>query len=373
MKKGKFNIVFGGQAGSEAKGKLSGWLVDKQGVDAIVMTSSPNAGHTIVLPDGTKKVSYHLPVSATMCDSPILLTAASLINFDTFEREIADLGIDPSRIYLDPRASIIKPYHIETEEKNGKSDIGSTLQGIGECRISKMMRRGEGHHLLAGHIKGEFRSIGVELLDTDSSKEINWALDNGWKILCESTQGFDLDLEHGIDPVYCTSKMINPSMIAAEAGVAPSMVGDTWAVIRPYPIRVNNRTGTSGPYGESKEIDWPDVENRCGHPASYGMRKKPEERLQEVTTTTKLPRRVFEFNWIRYKSMLQVCRPTAVCLQFANYLDWSVYGETERKKLTPKVVEFVQRLESYGVPVKFIGTGPGHDEMIEVPDMGTNI
>ena len=66
MKRGKFNIIIGGQAGSESKGRLSGWLCDNYKPDLLVMTSSPNAGHTIVTAGGEKKVSYHLPVGAVM-------------------------------------------------------------------------------------------------------------------------------------------------------------------------------------------------------------------------------------------------------------------------------------------------------------------
>lgn len=358
MQRGRLNIVFGGQAGSEAKGKLSGWLADQYPLDLLVMTASPNAGHTIVTPDGEKKVSYHLPVASVMCDCPIVLTAASLINVKSFEAELESLGIRPDRILVDPRASIIHEHHIGLEEDGGLSDIGSTLQGIGSCRRSKMERRGRGHHTLADHIRDVFEVMGVRVMSAPSSILVNSLLDKGAMVLCESTQGFDLDLEHGIDPVYCTSKMVNPSMIAAEAGVAPHLVGDTFAVLRPYPIRVNNRTGTSGPYAEAREITWDDVRSRCGCP----------EPLEELTTTTKLPRRVFEFSWERFQHMIRVCRPTHLALQFANYLDWSCFetsaGPDQPLAFPPAVSLFIQRLETSGVPVSFVGTGPGHEHMI---------
>lgn len=363
MKRGKLNIVFGGQAGSEAKGKLSGYLVEKYSPDLIVMTSSPNAGHTIVKPDGTKLVSYHLPIAAVMSECPVVLTAASLINYNTFGEEIKALGIRPNRIYIDPRASVIHEHHIAEEKSGGKSDIGSTLQGIGECRMGKMKRLGRANHTLVGDIRDAFWDLGVHVINTSAAGIVNYYLDEGLMVLCESTQGFDLDLEHGIDPVYCTSKMINPSMIAAEAGVAPSMVGEVYAVIRPYPIRVNNRTGTSGPYAEAEEIDWHTVAVRCGHPSVNNG--GGAEALGEITTTTKLPRRVFEFSWERYHHMIRVCRPTAICLQFANYLDWSCYETTDPLALAGKADEFIASLEKVGVPVRFVGTGPGHGHMID--------
>lgn len=357
MRPGKFNMIIGGQAGSEAKGKLSGWLCDKYKPDLLVMTASPNAGHTVVTPAGEKMVSYHLPVGSVMCECPIVLGPASLINTVTFKKEIRDLDIDPTRIYIHPRASIIIPAHIQAEESGRMSDIGSTLQGIGECRRSKLRR--DGNHVFAQDITMEFiNDIGGMVADTTAIINAHLIANN--MVLCETTQGFDLDLEHGIDPRYCTSKMVgNPSMAMAEAGVPPNWVGDVYGVIRPYPIRVNNRTGTSGPYAEAPEIDWETVAERCGFPGEL-------EDLAEITTTTKLSRRVFEFSWQRYAKFIQVTNPTHICLQFANYLDWDAYGVTDYGYLPPAVLDFVNRLEVGNPRVSHIGTGPGHDEMIEV-------
>jgi adenylosuccinate synthase len=355
MQQGKFNIIIGGQAGSESKGKLSGWLCDKYKPDLLVMTSSPNAGHTVVTPEGEKKVSYHLPIGAVMCDCPIVLGPASLINFSILQKEIKDLGIDPTRITLDPRASIITPSHIKAETKGHLSDIGSTLQGIGECRMTKMKRYGD--TIFAFNYRGEFLEV-TRINIASVSPIINRALDKNQIVLCETTQGFDLCLEHGIDPIHCTSKIINPAMVMAEAGVAPSRVGDVYGVIRPCPIRVNNRTGNSGGYQEAREISWQVVARRSNYPGSH-------EDFGEITTTTKLPRRVFNFSWVRFDQFVQVCRPTSLCLQFANYIDWGAYGTKKWDELPLSVMDFVMLL-SKQVPVNFIGTGPGHEDMIEV-------
>ena len=357
MKQGKFNIVIGAQAGSESKGKLSGWLCDTERPDALVMASSPNAGHTVITPTGEKKVSYHLPIGSVMCDSPIYLGPSSVINLFNLAAEIESLGIAPDRITIDPRAATIHEHHIYLERNNKLSDIGSTLQGIGECRIHKLRRNDKS--LAIYHDKKVIETrLGVHIAPT--SPTINNIMSQGGTVLCESTQGFDLDLEHGIDPIYCTSKMVNPAMCMAEAGVSPALVGDVYGVLRPYPIRVNNRTGTSGPYTGSPEITWEIVASRCGHPHSGT--------LKEITTTTKLPRRVFEFSDARFEKFVQICRPTSLCLQFANYIDWSAYGVRTFTDLPSPVVEWIKDLQRrYMVPVDFIGTGPQHNDMVIVP------
>ena len=48
-------VVFGGQAGSEGKGKIAGWLAQRYDWDAAVSTFMPNAGHTYVNNDGTSQ------------------------------------------------------------------------------------------------------------------------------------------------------------------------------------------------------------------------------------------------------------------------------------------------------------------------------
>ena len=244
---GKVHIIIGGQAGSEAKGKLSGYLCKKFHPDTLVMAASPNAGHTVVDDNGRKFVSYHIPIGSVMCDARILLGPSSLINVEIFEKEINDLGVDPQRITVDPRASIIFPRHVQTESEGDYTDIGSTCQGIGECRMSKMRRNGT--HLLAKDVSEKLLNLGVHIAETVPI--LHKSINQLELVLAEATQGFDLDLEHGIDPRYCTSKMINTSMVCAENGIPPHLVGEVFGVVRPYPIRVNNRTGSSGPYAEA--------------------------------------------------------------------------------------------------------------------------
>jgi adenylosuccinate synthase len=190
----------------------------------------------------------------------------------------------------------------------------------------------------------------------DTVDYINSTMCDGETVLCEMTQGFDLCLEHGIDPHYCTSKMVNPAMALAEAGVPAQRLGDVYGVLRPYPIRVNNREGSSGPYADAPEITWKMVADRSGTPGD----------MTELTTTTKLPRRVFEFSVERFAKFVQICCPTILCLQFANYVDHSIYQSKNNITIPILVKNFIKRLEDLAdVPVGYIGTGPDHEDMID--------
>ena len=155
----------------------------------------------------------------------------------------------------------------------------------------------------------------------------------------------------------CTSKMVNPAMALAEAGVSPHLMGDVYGVFRPYPIRVNNREGSSGPYADAAEITWKDVAKRSGY---------TEGDLTELTTTTKLPRRVFEFSKERFRKFIQICAPTHLCLQFANYVDADMFKVKKESDISRKLGDFLVKVENIAdTPVSYIGTGPDHEDMID--------
>lgn len=340
MIKGRMNIVIGGQAGSESKGKLAHFLVKKFDIDGLVMSASPNAGHTVVV-DGKKFVSYHLPVSAVGTNAPIFLTPASVIRVPVLLEELDKLGINRNRLYIDPMATIIRDHYLTVEKEKGLLKIGSTNQGVGVARRERVMRNPD------VTFAKDVPDLSIFVLPGGVSQVINDAMDRGLTFLCEMTQGFDLCLVHGIDPICCTSKIIHPAMALAEMGVAPKMVGHTYGVFRPYPIRVNNREGNSGPYAEAAEITWTTVAGRCGAP----------HRLQELTTTTKLPRRVFEFSDERFGKFIQLCRPDHLCLQFVNYIEWDDYQAPTWRDLSDNTRNWVLDLEAdHKVKVNYIGT-----------------
>jgi adenylosuccinate synthase len=359
MKDGRFNIIVGGQAGSEAKGKMSAYLARKFKISGLFMAASPNAGHTYVDDKGNRYVTYHLPAASVVTDDhvPVMLGPTSVINPDKLLQEIEDLRVfDIDRLFIHKRAMTISHVDLTIENQVGLSDIGSTLQGVGSARMRKL-RRGE------ASIKSLAIQDGIleRFVSWDDTFTIQNILDTrDGAVLAEMTQGFDLDLEHGIDPRYCTSKMINPMMYLAEAGIHWSHVGDVYGVIRPYPIRVNNRTGSSGPYPDSTEITWEELRESS---------RAPDD-ISEITTTTKLQRRVFTFSWERFREFIRVCRPDYLCLQFANHIDWNVYGVSEKAALTGRVGAFIDELEKAArVPVAYVGTGPRNDQMV---DMGVD-
>ena len=351
MKRGAMNVCYGGQCGSEAKGKLAAYLVDKFDIKVVAGNLSPNAGHTVIK-DGMKTVTHHIPVGVMgghdLSRMMVVLGPASVINPILLIREIEMLkegGFDPYNLIIDERAAIITQAHVRSEE-GAMTVIGSTAQGVGEARVDKLMRRG---------ITAKTVTVSDDLPIPDTSQLIRAAMKSHATVMYEMGQGFDLCIDHGIDPVYCTSRNCTPMQALADMGVSAKYLGDVYAVIRPYPIRVNNRDGSSGPY-PSEEITWEEVRERCGAPMD----------ITEITTTTKLTRRVFEFAWERIRTMVSVCRPDGFCVNFLNYLNWNDLDVTSADKLSKESTAFIKKLEyETGVPVMYGGTGAGHDSMVD--------
>ncbi len=356
MKASKLNVVFGGQAGSEAKGKQGAFLADKYAINHYASNMSPNAGHTWVSKAGAKVVTHHIPASImgswvrdeTLGNVKVVVGPAAVINPSLFMKELGELeklGLKLSNVIVDSRAAIILTSHVITEERR-LTDIGSTAQGVGVARVDKLMRRGARASEFWGDAFTPFT-----IMPNTSLMVTSW-MDGGKTVLYEASQGFDLCIDHGVDPTYCTSRQVSPQACLADAGVPASYLGDTYAVIRTYPIRVNNRTGSSGPY-PSGEINWGNIKERCG--ATHD--------LTEVTTTTKLPRRVFEFSHEQIAQMVRVCNPTFLCLQFVNYWDWEAYGSTEVTPMVSAKMEQVEELS--GKAAAYMGTSERHDGMID--------
>ena len=141
-------------------------------------------------------------------------------------------------------------------------------------------------------------------------------------------------------------------------------------IMRPYPIRISNTTNlkdddgntivtSSGDYDGSQEITWDIVKERCGAPADI--------EFGEMTTVTKKVRRVFEMNWDRLRYVAKLNRPTAIALNFAQYIDWGAYQCHSYEELPQAVLDFIKKVEDVtGVPVKLIGTGPNNDDIIDI-------
>lgn len=351
-------IVIDGQAGSCGKGKICGYLATKDNIKMATNNWSSNAGHSYVDDNDNKIVVSHLPMSILNENCELLLNAGSIITTEILIDEIRKYSsiLKDRKIYIHPRAMIIKEKHRETEKRIIKS--GSTFKGCGAALAEKAMRV-SGIELVKDYYDKFPDDVKEKIVITDTSPMINDCKD---EILVEGAQGQDLDINYGLDYPNVTSRMCSASQLIADAGISPFKVKDIIMIIRPYPIRISNKTNIgediySGDYAGSKEISWKEVKKRCNS----------DDDIEEYTTVTKKVRRVFEMNWDRLKYNVMINRPTQIVLNFAQYIDYSSYRCNNYEDLSDKIKELKKRIEDLtGVPVTMIGTGERNCDIIDL-------
>jgi len=324
----KFNLIIDGQFGSTGKGLIGAYLSVENNPDIYVSNLSPNAGHTYTLYDGNPIVVKQLPVGSIINKrSMIYLTPGSIINPKLLVEEIEKFDIDPTRIFIHPRAAVIEDDDIRSEQDidSSVSKIASTQSGVGEALSRKIMRKAK----LACDVSNLQSYI----------KEIDLMnlMDMGCTVLMETSQGFDLGINHGFAYPYCTSRDVTVSTAMADAGVHPSYLGKVMMSIRTYPIRVghlyNNdgyMIGNSGPfYPDSTELTWEE------------LGEEPEK-----TTVTKKIRRIATFSEQQYSRSIYYIRPDWIFLNFANYV-----------KSYSTIYHLTKMFKKYRIPTH-IGFGP---------------
>ena len=417
------NVVLGTFYGDEGKGKIIDFLSEKAQY-SVRCTGGNNAGHTINV-DG-KKFAFHLVPSGILnkgCKAVIgngvVVDPKVLIG----ELEnIKDNGYDISNLYISDKAQVIFPYHVEMDgllEDIRENKIGTTKKGIGPAYCDKFERSGirmedlisdRFESLLKDNIKSKnaiFKLYGYEEMDFDKILEeykgyaeylrpficdtvslLHEAIDNKETILCEGAQATLLDIDFGSYPFVTSS---NPTIggICTGSGIGAKYIDEVYGVLKAYSSRVGE-----GPYITEQDNEIGDTIRELGH--EYG-------------STTNRPRRCgwLDLVALKYSVMLNGITGLAinhldtigklpkfkVCvayehdgvtdMKFTTNPDYTrnckpVYEEFEgnfgdisniktREELPEKAKKYLDRIEELvGVPIKFIGTGPGRDDMIIV-------
>jgi adenylosuccinate synthase len=294
------------QYGSTGKGLIAGVLAKRDRVDTVVTAWAANAGHTFIDSGGRKFVHTMLAngvVSPSL--QRVLIGPGSVIDPVNLLREINDCrdllgGVD---ILIHPHAAVITQEHRD-REAGPMTKIGSTKKGVGEAAIQRIRRDPANQNIAA-------TSIGPEL-DPFVCTPIEYrnALDAARMVQVEGAQGFSLSMYHGFYP-YCTSRDVTPAQILADCGIPVHWLTHVTGTLRTFPIRVANRygedgtmTGWSGPcYDDQYEMSW----DQLGRSA-------------ELTTVTKLPRRLFSFSLKQLHDAVWQTGADELFLNFVNYL-----------------------------------------------------
>ncbi len=272
----KVDVLLGLQWGDEGKGKIVDVLTPKYDIISRFQ-GGPNAGHTLEFND-VKHVLHTIP-SGIFRDNKInIIGNGVVIDPIIFKKEIDKLKISgfdiTENLYISKKAHLILPTHrlldAASEDKKGKTKIGSTLKGIGPTYKDKIGRDGlrvgdllynfdtkyntriENHKvMLSEFFKFDYEETlnecekdwfeGIDVLKSfkivDTEHMINEALQNGKTVLAEGAQGTMLDIDFGSYPFVTSSNTICAGACTG-LGIAPQKIGNVFGIFKAYCTRV---------------------------------------------------------------------------------------------------------------------------------------
>lgn len=425
----KVCAVLGTQWGDEGKGKLVDILAQRYDVVARCQGGA-NAGHTIYDSSGRRFALHLVPSGILHKNAQCVVGNGAVIHLPGFFKELDGLeasGVQVAgRILVSDRSHLLFDLHQtvdglrEVELQGGK--IGTTKRGIGPCYASKAIRNGLRVHdlrrpatfrsklvLLYQDAANRFKDFTYTEADVDAEVAkyeqyaarlepfiadtvhyVGESVRGGRRVLVEGGQATMLDIDFGTYP-YVTSS--NPSVggICTGLGIPPNALGDIIGVAKAYTTRVGE-----GPYPTELFGEVGDALRVAGH---------------ELGTTTGRPRRCGWFDVVALRFAVQINGFTALNLTKLDVLsgmpdlrlgvayrapngevlpafpaDLELLEEVEVEyetlpgwqedisacrsfdSLPAAARAYVTRIEQLlGVPVRFIGVGPGRDALIVRP------
>ena len=299
-KTNKVDVVVDLGYGSTGKGACAFWLSRNRSYDTVISINGFQAGHTAVSKEGRKWVHLALPTGLYIKKNVLIAPGAAFYPAQlALEIEGSKDLLSGKRIGIHECATVGKQWMADEEASStGMQMTGSTKMGFGAAQAAKARRRPDviardSMELLEQHGLAQYVVTHQQYLDILRDSE---------SILLESSQGYSLSLNAGMYP-YCTSRDCTTSATLSATHIPPQWVRDVFGVARLYPIRVNNQQGSSGPCYQDQEE------------TSFGAIGQPVE----LTTVTKLPRRVFTFSMQQVLEAVQVNGVTDIVLSFADY------------------------------------------------------
>lgn len=334
-------VVVGGQFGSEGKGKISAIITMQEEIDLCIRCGGPNSGHSFQKQNGDMVLLRQLPTGFVRPQARLLIPAGGLVDLDVLQSEIDALGLNADRVGIDRNAMIITADDREHERRLDLAErLSSTLCGVGSAVARRALRSGDVNLASGAAVAHEW----LRPFLTDVSAEANAAVDSGKKVLIEGTQGSGLSLYHTSYYPKATSRDTNAAGFVSEVGLSPRLVTNVVVVFRTFPIRVAGVQ--AGPLRD--EITWEQLQEESHSPMP----------LHEYTSVTHKLRRLGRFDWGAAHRAMIVNRPTQLALNFVDYLGFENRGASHSDDLNLHAMRFTQRLEGFGVPVRYIGTGP---------------
>ena len=418
-------VLVGAQWGDEGKGKATDLL--GRDVDYVVkFNGGNNAGHTVVI-DGEKYALHLLPSGILSPNCTPVIGNGVVVDLEVLFQELDGLiarGVDVSKLQVSANAHVIAPYNRTldkvTERFLGSRKIGTTGRGIGPTYADKMNRigirvqdifdesilrqkveaaLGFKNQVLAKvyntraveteRVVAELRSYAERLapMVTDTTLELERALDAGHNVLLEAGQATLLDIDHGTYP-FVTSSSATAGGACTGSGIPPTRVSRVIAILKAYTTRVGEGPfptelfdddgeflrATGHEYGTTtgrpRRCGW--VDTVVGRYATRinGVTDFVITKLDVLTGLERLPICVaYDVDGVRHDEMPVNQSDFHHAKPVYEYLDgWSedITGCRTFEELPANAQAYVLRVEELiGARVSAIGVGPGREEIIQ--------
>jgi adenylosuccinate synthase len=401
---GQVSAVIGAQWGDEGKGKIIDLLTEEFDVVARACGGA-NAGHTIVV-GGKKHVFRLLPSGCLHDGKTIVLGSGMVIHVPTLLEELDLLeqaGITlRDRLWISHEAHIVFDYHKEIDgvmedrrsAQKGEG-IGTTRRGIGPAYMDKAERTGVRMERLgtdlSAHLRDRAESVrhayGVEIdvakeaqqiadahvrigsRITDTVELLHRLRSEDHRIIVEGAQATMLDLDHGTYP-YVTSSFTTVAGALQGLGLPPFALDSCIGVAKAYCTRVGSGDFLTEVHGDTAD--------------------RLRERGGEYGSVTKRPRRC---GWLHIPDLQRSSRingytywnitkldvldeeeviPVGIAEKngkavYKEFAGWktSTAGMTDFDALPKEAQALIGFIEEQtDIPVRFLGTGQGREEMI---------
>ncbi len=406
FKPGQMTVVMDGGAGSSGKGKIAdfvGQYADNWQFCCNGFMS--NAAHWVILPDGTKYLYQSLNSVAHLKDKyeKMYICGGAVTEIEPLLREIKEHKLTPDQLGIHPITAIVQQKDIDYEagrcdfegnpnpQTSDMMKIGSTLHGVGAARARRILRRSD------VKTARDYTELADFICWTD--REIVERLDQGQAGLLEIAQGYQLSY---LSQFYPKTTSRNCTVMAGldDCGIPPCYLGNVIINFRTFPIRVNSNKfihegkiltspdmsqlkadgkgdeiemikGDSGAcYDDQEEITWDQVTED-----SNIKTLDPSREIREITSLTKLERRVYTWSKENLKDAVKFNRGNGkvyISVNFINYVDAQMEGRSGSiHEITSKASEWIHEniasIDGLPAQIRFLGTGPTTNDMIQIP------
>lgn len=418
-------IVLGAQWGDEGKGKLVDILCPAAQICARAQ-GGHNAGHTIVA-NGVS-YDFHLLPSGLLNPKCInLIGSGVVVHVPTFFSELTTLenkGLQNvhDRILISDRCQIDFDLHVAVdgleEVELGAKSIGTTKRGIGPTYSTKASRSGvrlsevfdeEKFESKLRNLAAGFKKRYGDLLEYDVEDEIarfkeyreklrRYSIDaapfladvqkKNASILIEGANALMLDIDWGTYP-YVTSSNTGLGGIFTGLALNPTKISSIVGVVKAYTTRVgggpfptedHNEIGTKlqeigrewgVSTGRRRRCGWLDLvvvkySTNINHYTALNLTKLdildtfPELKVAIAYIHPETKERIESFP--ADLALLEKCD-----IEYKTLAGWNTSTTAVKKyeDLPVQAKEYVEFIEKFvGVPILWIGTGPGRDDMI---------